>query len=305
MFPTFYNPNQIGTLFYPDVATIAAEAGAAGLRPAAEDARNVHLVIIDMQIDFCHTAGTLSVPGALDDLRRTIELIYTQAEQITEISCSIDSHLPHQIFSPGWWVDADGNHPAPFTLISLADLEAGRWRPTRDAAWSRSYVQQLEQDAKKVLTIWPYHTMIGNIGQALDPALWSAVFWHSIARRSEPNFLNKGSIPQTEHYSIIQPEVPRPGHPMGGTNDHFLDRLAQADEILVVGEAESHCVLESVEDMIEGFQARQQPLSKIKLLADCTSPVVHPEVDFHAIALAKFEEFKRAGIEIVESGTAF
>jgi hypothetical protein len=25
-FPRFYNPNRIGTLYYPDVATIAAEA---------------------------------------------------------------------------------------------------------------------------------------------------------------------------------------------------------------------------------------------------------------------------------------
>ena len=29
-FPDFYNPERIGTLFYPDVATIAADAAAAG-----------------------------------------------------------------------------------------------------------------------------------------------------------------------------------------------------------------------------------------------------------------------------------
>ena len=47
-FPNFYNPSRIGSLFYPDVATIAAEATAAGLKPAVEDKENVHLVIIDI-----------------------------------------------------------------------------------------------------------------------------------------------------------------------------------------------------------------------------------------------------------------
>ncbi len=71
-FPQFYDPARIGTLFYPDLAAIAAEAAASGLPPAAQDAEDVHLVVIDMQVDFCHARGNLNVPGALDDIRRTI-----------------------------------------------------------------------------------------------------------------------------------------------------------------------------------------------------------------------------------------
>ena len=40
------------------------------------------------------------MPGALGDIRRTIEFIYRNAERITHISCSLDSHLPRQIFTP-------------------------------------------------------------------------------------------------------------------------------------------------------------------------------------------------------------
>ena len=47
-FPTFYDPSRIGTLYYPDVATIAAEATTADLKSAVEDKENVHLVIIDI-----------------------------------------------------------------------------------------------------------------------------------------------------------------------------------------------------------------------------------------------------------------
>jgi len=300
-FPSFYDPNRIGTLFYPDVATITAEATTAGLKPAVEDKEDVHLVIIDMQVDFCHEKGSLYVPGALDDIQRTIEFIYNNAERITNITCSLDSHLPHQIFHPAWWADEVGNHPAPFTLITYDDIKQGKWRPLVAPVQSTNYVKTLEQEAKKQLTIWPYHVMIGSIGNALDPELFTAVLWHSIARKTQPTWLTKGSIPLTEHYSIIQPEVPVPNHPMGGKNKPFLDTLAQADVVFIAGEAESHCVLETVEDLVEDFGNQPEALQKIYFLRDCTSPVLHPDVDFHAIAQARFAEFEKQGVNFIDS----
>lgn len=300
-FPAFYDPQRIGTLFYPDVAKIAEAAAEAELPPAADDGQITHLLIIDMQVDFCHPGGSLFVPGAVEDIRRTIEFIYDNAERITQISCSLDSHLPHQIFSPSWWTDAEGNHPEPFTLISAEDVSSGRWRPLQEPEWSRHYVEQLEQEAKKQLTIWPYHVGIGSIGQALDPELWSAVFWHSLARRAQPIWLTKGSVPLTEHYSIIQPEVPVPDQPGADKNQAFLDSLAEADTIIIAGEAESHCVLETVEDLVEEFRDRPDMLEKVLLLRDCTSPVVHPEIDFHAIAMERFAAFAEQGVRFIDS----
>lgn len=300
-FPSFYDPQRIGTLFYPDVATIANDAAQANLKPAAEDKENVHLVIIDMQVDFCHPDGTLFVPGAVEDIQRTIEFIYSNAERITNITCSLDSHLPHQIFSPGWWVDAHGQHPAPFTLITYDDIKQGTWKPVVAPVKSTEYVKKLEANAKKTLCIWPYHTMIGNIGNALDPELWSAVFWHSMARKTQPTFLTKGSIPLTEHYSVIQPEVPVPTHPMGGKNKAFLDTLEKADVVLIAGEAESHCVLETVEDLVEDFRQKPDALEKIYFLSDCTSAVQHPDIDFHALAQKRFKDFAQEGVNFVTS----
>ncbi len=299
--PTFYNPQRIGALFHPDAARIAAEAVTAGLPPANQDTRNVHLLLIDMQVDFCHPHGSLYVPGAPGDVQRTIEFIYRNAAHITQITCSLDSHLPSQIFSPNWWADADGNQPAPFTNVSAADVQSGRWQPLVEPEWSRAYVARLEQDHKKLLTIWPYHVLIGSPGHMLDPELWSAVFWHSIARQTHPVWMHKGSIPLTEHYSIIQPEVPVPGAPGGGKNQAFLDELAEADLIVVGGEAMSHCVLETVEDLVEEFGDRPDVLSKVLFLRDCTSPVVHPEIDFRAIAGARLAEFERMGVHLVDS----
>lgn len=300
-FPDFYDPQRIGTLFYPDMATIAQEAATAGLSPAGNDSTTTHLVIIDMQVDFCHPHGSLHVPGARDDIRRLIEFIYRNAQHITRITCSLDSHLPYQIFHPAWWADENGEHPDPYTLITHADVQEGRWRPLVKPEHSREYVRKLEQQAKKQLTIWPYHVGIGGIGNALDPELWSAVMWHSLARKAQPQWLTKGSVPETEHYSIIQPEIPVPGHPQGGKNVAFLEILDEAEAIVIAGEAKSHCVLETVEDLVEEYGDRPEVLEKIYFLDDCTSSVAHPEIDFEGLANEQLARFAKQGINHISS----
>ena len=125
--------------------------------------------------------------------------------------------------------------------------------------------------------------------------------WHALARKAQPTWLTKGSVPHTEHYSIIQPEIPVPNHPLGGKNKPFLDTLEDADAIVIAGEAESHCVLETVEDLVDEFGDRPKVLEKIYFLRDCTSAVVHPDIDFHAIATRQLEAFARQGINLIES----
>lgn len=299
--PDFYNPDRIGSLFHPDLAAIAARAEAAGLPPADQDSHKVMLLIVDMQVDFCHAQGALHVPGALEDIRRLIEFIYRHAERITRITCSLDSHYPFQIFHPAWWVDSAGRHPAPFTIIAAEDVEKRRWRPVFQPDWSLDYVHRLQREAKKQLTIWPYHVPIGGVGNALDPELWSAVFWHAVARRSQPVWWTKGGIPHTEHYSILKPEIEIADDPQGALNRDFIRSVEEFDALVIAGEAESHCVLETVEDLVEVFRSRPDQLAKIRILTDCTSPVRHPQIDFHAIAQKRFQEFAVMGVRLTTS----
>ncbi|MCZ7668325.1 MAG: hypothetical protein M5U34_14610 [Chloroflexi bacterium] len=143
--------------------------------------------------------------------------------------------------------------------------------------------------------------MIGSIGNALDPELFTAVLWHSIARKTQPTWLTKGSIPLTEHYSIIQPEVPVPSHPLGGKNKAFLDTLADADIVLIAGEAGKPLRPGNSGRPGGRFRPTLRRLAKIFFLKDCTSPVVHPDVDFHAIALKRFAEFEKQGVNFINS----
>jgi nicotinamidase-related amidase len=87
----------------------------------------------------------------------------------------------------------------------------------------------------------------------------------------------------------------------GGRNQALLDELSQADMILVAGEALSHCVLETVEDLVEAFSGQPELLRRIHLLRDCTSPVVHPEIDFGAIAAGRLAAFQQMGVRLVDS----
>jgi nicotinamidase-related amidase len=300
-FPAFYDPQRVGTLFYPDLNAVARAATAAQLPPAARDSSNVQLLLIDMQVDFCHEQGALYVPGAEDDIRRIVNFIFRHAAAISGITATLDSHLPFQIFHPPWWIDRDGNHPAPLTLIAAADVAAGQWRPVVLPEFSRRYVEALEQQARKMLTIWPYHVLIGGPGNTLDPALFEVVQWHGLARKSQPAWVVKGRLPQSEHYSAVQPEIDVPGHPLGRRNQALLDSIAAADRVFIAGEAESHCVLATLNDIVGHFADRPEVLARLTVLQDCMSPVQHPAVDFHALAQEQFARFADQGVHFVDS----
>ena len=299
--PSFYDSNKVGTLFQPRMDMAIKEGLKAGVTPSANTGTKVKILLIDPQIDFIHKDGTLCVPGAIEDTRRTIEFIYRNTEEITSIAVSMDSHIPFQIFYPTWWSNEKGEHPAPYTVISQKDVKDGIWRPLVDPVNSLKYIETLEQQAKKVLMIWPFHTMIGSIGQAVEPSLMEAVAYHSAAKHSQPNFLSKGTIPQTEHYSILEPEVKVPSNPMGGLNTVFLDDMAKNDLIYIAGQAKSHCVLETMHSITRYFASSPDVLNKIRFLIDCTSPVQHPDIDFDAMTNAELKKMEALGVKLVLS----
>jgi nicotinamidase/pyrazinamidase len=304
--PEFYEPRRVGTLFSPNVAAASEAASRAGLGPATGDRRKVALFLVDAQVDFIHPppVGSLAVPGAVDDTRRTAEFLYRHAGGISTVFASLDSHVPHQIFYASWWRDEAGRPPAPFTLIHPADVESGRFTPLREPEWSLSYVRGLAATAKKALCIWPYHTMVGSPGQALDPALFEAVAYHAVARDTEPRFVTKGSVPQTEHYSVFEPEIAYGASAEAKRNDALLEELARHDLVFVAGQAKSHCVLASVQSLLAYLERRPAPKAEICLLTDCTSSVVHPEIDFESIARAEYDALAARGLRLAPSTEA-
>lgn len=298
----FYDPAKVGTLFLPRLAEVEVEADSLSIASSAADKNRIALLMIDMQIDFCHQNGSLYVPGAEDDIRRLITFILNNMDKITSMYASLDSHLLFQIFFRSWWRTAKNEKPAYFDAITKSAIEAGQYQPVVDPIASIDYTDKLESNAKKQLMIWTYHTMIGTPGQAMDPALYEILAYHGFARKSQPNFLQKGSIPQTEMYGILCPEVKISTHKQGGFNTDFLNILMKHNKVIITGQAKSHCVLESIKQ-IYNFFGKTDPdvLKKIYIFEDCMSSVKHPVVDFEAIAKAEFEVFSKAGMNIIKS----
>src|SRR5688500_10257947 len=113
--PDFYEPAKVGEL-YLERGGLIADAGEAyakkhAIPPAAQDGFRIAAFGIDAQVGFCTPGASLFVPGAVEDTRRAIEFIYRNLGQISGLHFSMDTHRVFQIFHPGWWVDAKGNHP--------------------------------------------------------------------------------------------------------------------------------------------------------------------------------------------------
>ncbi len=158
---------------------------------------------------------------------------------------------------------------------------------------------------KYPLTVWPYHSMLGGIGHALVSAVEETLFFHCVARASQTRFQIKGDNPLTEHYSVLHPEVREgPGsEPIAPHDPEFLRRLLSFDVMIIAGQAKSHCVAWTVDDLLTEVMARDPRLvEKMYLLEDCTSPVVVPGVvDFTDEADAAFRRFAGAGMHVVRS----
>ncbi len=265
------------------------------IEPADNDKNRVLFLAVDIQKDFMDN-GALGVPGAIGDVTRLTKWFYENIGGITEVFASIDTHHPFQIFHPCWWVDNNGKNPPPFTEITLSDLKAGVWHAVNHADESMNYVENLEKSGKKKLVVWPYHCLQGTLGNSLENQFANIIHFHSVARKSRMTLVAKGSDPLTEMYGIFKPEY----SPKGGTNTEALDRLKTFDRIVIAGEAKSHCVMESVNQIIDYFRKDKGFFKKIYLVEDCMSVIP----GFEESTRAAFDEYKNIyGFNIVRSGS--
>lgn len=324
--PSHFDPDRVAEVWRVDYEARAREAQAWAQRhriaPVGEDDARIALVLVDVQNTFCLPDFELFVAGrsgtgAVDDNRRLCRFLYENLHRITRIFPTMDTHQPIQIFHSLFLVDDEGRHPDPMTVVTVEDVEKGHWRFDRAAAPTlgidpddgqrhlEHYVRQLAKNEKYDLLIWPFHSMLGGIGHALVPAVEEAVFFHSVARFSQPEVQVKGDNPLTEHYSALGPEVTEgaDGEPISAKNEELVGRLLEYDAVVVAGQAKSHCVAWTIDDLLRDLERGDPSLArKVYLLEDCTSPVVVPgAVDFTEEADRAFRRFADAGMHVVRT----
>lgn len=257
----------------------------------------LHLLVIDPQNDFCDAqTGALFVPGADADMQRLATVVNALTDRIDDIHVTLDSHHPVDIAHPCFWRDGKGNPPAPFTQISFADVESGRWSTALPAARPRAlrYLRQLHDGGRYPHTIWPPHCLIGSAGHGVVPVLFDALKTWEEQRFGVVDYVTKGSNLWTEHFSAVQAEVPDPADPDTQLNSRLIETLEQADSLVLAGEASSHCVANTVRDIVNGL-SDPRFTQKMVLLHDAMSPV--PGFEAHATAF--IDDMRAAGVSIM------
>jgi nicotinamidase-related amidase len=333
--PSVFDPRRAADYGYrPDAAAVATAA--AGwraqhrLRASATDETRVHLLLIDVQKDFCFPEGTLYVAGrsgtgAIDDTRRIAELIYRNLGAITEITTTLDTHLAFQIFFPSFWLERSDAPPPAHRVVTSDQIAAGEIRPNPAVAkwlcggnytWLCKqvlhYTRELERAGKYQLYLWPPHCLLGSDGHALAGIVHEARLFHAFTRTAQSTVEVKGGNPLTENYSVLRPEVLSrfDGTALAQRNASFVQTLLAADAVVIAGQAASHCVKSTIDDLLGEIAAHDPRLaSKVYLVTDCMSAVTVPDgkggfaADFTDQADAALQRFAAAGMHLVTSTT--
>lgn len=331
--PSYYDTSKCGTLFAPNVdlaATMGREYGRANKIPPSSKSGQPKIIVspIDVQIDFIDPViGKLAVPGAVQDTDRLNRFIYNNVDKITHIVASLDTHYLFQCFHRLNWEAGEnpvshangplkgqpyqtGDNPDAFTLISLESVTNGAWRPVRHPTHMMQMLAELEQNSKKTLCIWPFHCLMGTPGHAFDPTFMEAMQFFSAARNDQYAATIKGVSPFSEHYGILRAEVPFSKDPTTQLNMKIVSSYEEADRVYLPGQAKSHCVMETLNQIVEIFMSsgRNYLMEKLYVLQDCMSsvPDIKDErgnvlVPFDDITNARFDELRKLGVKFVNS----
>lgn len=270
--------------------------------------RSIQLLAIDPQNDFCDLpadwwsahptrgaiAPSLPVAGAHRHMQRLAQWVRAQAAHIDEITVTLDSHQRFDIAHPVFWQQADGQPVAPFTSISAQQVRSAEFVPREPLhlALALAYLDALESLGRHTLIVWPVHCEIGSWGHGLHAELLDAcAAWQMLRQRAVVSVF-KGMNPWTEHYSALMAEVVDPTDPGTALNTVLLERLAQADLLVIAGEASSHCVRATVEHLVQYLPPGHA--QRLLLLTDCMGPVAgfeSAEQDFFAAMRAQGVQF--------------
>jgi nicotinamidase/pyrazinamidase len=256
------------------------------------------LLIIDPQNDFCDLPGAaLPVPGANADMLRLASFIDRQRSVLDAIVVTFDTQPMLAIERVSFWRTGDGEQIAPFTRISAAAVAAGEFVPYQSnyLGEAQTYLQRLEEGGRHQLTVWPIHCVLGTWGHNMHPQIARAIMAWELHHRRNAMKVIKGMNPLTEQYSALRAEVPREDDPATNTNMQLLSACAAHDELLIAGEAASHCVAATVDDLQQQLPAASRPT--MTLLLDCMSPVS----GFESLTTAFIERAQHAGARLQRS----
>ena len=187
-----------------------------------------------------------------------------------------------------------------------------------DLAWLTRqvlfYAESLAKAGKYILYLWPPHVLLGGDGHALAGVIQEARLFHAYVRGARNGVEIKGTLPLTENYSVFSPEVllTHDGGSLATRNGALIDSLLQEDRLIIAGQASSHCVKSSIDDLLEAIRQKDPSLTRrVYVIEDAMSAVALPDPKAPGTFVADFTEgaqnalgrYHDAGMHIVKTTT--
>jgi len=240
--------------------------------------------------------ATLPVTGAGKDMERVDELI--KKINPDTVFASQDSHYTLDIAHSSWWNDAKGNPVTPFTMIFADDIKNGKYLPRVDPKRSLLYVESLEANGEFNHFIWPDHCIMGTAGHCFHPTIFKAFQDWMKKRKQWVQFIVKGVNPFTEHFGIFRANVVIPEDANTQADLGIFEVLNNHDTVYLVGEARSHCVANSLKQLLE---IGPQLSKKLVVIEDCMSDVPGLPADFYVHVDSIYADAKAKGVRFAKS----
>lgn len=258
---------------------------------------NSVLIAIDLQKDFMDLSGSsLPVTGAVKDTERLCEFI--RKAGLSAIFTSLDSHHTLDISHRAWWKQSNGSFVDPFTLILADDIKNGKYVARIDPKRSLEYVEALERNGEFNHFIWPDHCLIGSEGHMLLPEYMETLRDFEMKNLAWINFIKKGENPFTEHFGIFRANVPMSEDSNTQEDQGMFKTLNDFDTIYLAGQARSHCVANSLRQLL---QISPNLANKVVIIEDCMSDVGGLPTDFYTMVDGIYNDAISKGVRTMKS----
>jgi nicotinamidase-related amidase len=241
------------------------------------------------------------VVGANADLQRLASFV--NATALDGITVTLDSHPSVAVERTSFWRTSDGSAVAPFTFVTAQDVRAGVYLPKNISLIERvlAMLELLQARGRAGLVVWPIHCVTGTWGHNIQPDLMQQLnLWEQKNQQAVRKVL-KGEYFLTEHFGVFEADAPD----ANVSSTLFNSALAQAllhgtTTLFIAGQASSHCVAASFDQLVGYIQAHSLAMPHMVLLKDCMSPVT----GFEADAAALFERATAVGAAMMTAQEA-
>ena len=236
-----------------------------------KDDNNIVLLIVDAQRDFIDPKkGSLPVKGAVEDVKRIINFIYSNLEDISGIYTTIDTHYYDSIFHPYLWKKPNGEDAEPFTEVTLEKIYNHEIIPLYKKRQVQ-YVKSLKNNESRNLMIWPYHCIHGTDGWLIEKQLNNMLLFYERVREKNIHKIIKGTERLTEMYGAVKPEVITSETKF--FNMEWVYKLKNYKHIYVCGEAKDFSVYNTLCQICDVYSNDIDTTQKINLMVNCSSSI--------------------------------